>query len=247
MTGYGTVTKELISGVFWHHFLYYGKTMLIIMTPLLIIPALWSMVRRKPQSLFYFSWLAGFWIFYSFWKSGADAWWYLRFLLPGLPALFILSAVGMQDIQKCFLAKNPGWSRMLNVSAVLLLLIMLPYFYWYAERNDVLDGDKGDLFYRACNEIRALVPAAALVGGLEMSGPLKIYTNLESYRWDLHESLELIRDFLEKGRPLYLLIEPWQKGHQAINEIDQSFRLKSIAVLPGTYGMQLLQISLRRE
>jgi hypothetical protein len=129
----------------------------------------------------------------------------------------------------------------------LLLLIMLPYFYWYAERNDVLDGDKGDLFYRACNEIRALVPATALVGGLEMSGPLKIYTNLESYRWDLHESLELIRDFLEKGRPLYLLIEPWQKGHQAINEIDQSFRLKSIAVLPGTYGMQLLQISLRRE
>jgi len=247
ITGYGAVTKDLIGSVFCHHFMYYGKTMLIMMTPLLIIPALWALVRHHPRKWFYFSWLAGFWVFYSFWKSGGDAWWYLRFLLPGLPALFILSAVGAHDIHGIILARKPRWARMLNFSAVLLLLVMLPYFYTYADRDHVLTGDKGDLFYRACNEIQSLLPADALVGGLEMSGPINLYTRLQSFRWDLKEGLPLIRDFLEKGRPLYLAIEPWHKQHPAIKEIDHAFMLKNVAVLQGTYGMQLLRISLRPD
>ncbi|MBN2400415.1 MAG: glycosyltransferase family 39 protein [Candidatus Aminicenantes bacterium] len=247
ITGYGKFAKDLMSSVFWHHFLYYGKTMLVIMTPLLIIPALWTLVRRIPQKWFYFSWLAGFWIFYSFWKSGGDVWWYLRFILPGLPALFIISAIGMHDIHLSILAKKPGWRRMLNISAVLILLVMLSYFYKYAEGNDVLTGDKGEMFFRACTEIQSILPANALVGGLEMSGPIKLYTRLESYRWDLEESLDLIRDFLKKGRPLYLLVEPWHREHPDIQDIDRNFVMKKISDLPGTYGMQLFQISLHQE
>ncbi|HSQ35990.1 MAG TPA: hypothetical protein VLQ89_08365, partial [Candidatus Binatia bacterium] len=70
-TGYGLFAHELTGSVFWHHFAYYGKTMFLLLTPLLLIPALWSLARRKPGSLFLFSWATAFWIFYSFWFAGA--------------------------------------------------------------------------------------------------------------------------------------------------------------------------------
>jgi len=247
ITGYGSVTKELIGGVFWHHFLYYGKTMAVIVTPLLILPACWAVLRRKPHSVFYLAWLGSFWIFYSFWKSGGDAWWYLRFLLPGLPALFILSAIGLHDIRERILARKPRWIRMINGSAAVMLLVLLPYFYAYAQRNYVLTGDKGDVFFKASMTIQSLLPENALVGGLEMSGPIKLYTRLESFRWDLQESLFLIGDFLQRNRPLYLLVESWHQRHPAIQDIGRIFMLKKISDLPGTYGMQLFQISLRPE
>jgi hypothetical protein len=237
----------LIGGVFWHHFLYYGKTMAIVLTPLLVLPALWSLLRRKPRSLFYMAWLAAFWIFYSFWKSGGDAWWYLRFLLPGLPGLFILAAIGLQDLADWVAARKPGWKRVPAMGAVAMLLALLPYFYSHSRRHNVISGDKGDMFFKASTSIRSLLPADALVGGLEMSGPIELYSGLRSFRWDLEESLALIADYVAKGRPLYLALEPWHRGHPAVRRIENSFQVTRMTELPGTYGMQLFRISPPRE
>lgn len=247
LTGYGKFANELTGSVFLHHFIYYGKTIFILMTPLLIIPALLPMVRRKPHSWFYFSWLASFWIFYSFWIAGADSWWYLRFLLPGLPALFILSAVGMQDIRERLLTWKPRWQPLLNAAAVLILFIMLLYFNAFSDRNLVFSADKGEMYYQACKKMQSMVPPNALVGGLEMSGPIRLYAGLESFRWDHPQSLKLIHDFLKKGRPLYLLIEPWNKQHPAIEKIAKTFFLKYIALMPDPMGTHLSQVWLRKE
>jgi hypothetical protein len=247
MTGYQGAANELTGTVFLHHFIYYGKIIFILMTPLLLIPALLTLVRRKPHSWFYFSWLAAFWIFYSFWRAGADSWWYLRFLLPGLPALFILSAIGMQDIRERLLIWKPRWQPLLNAAAVLILFIMLPYFNAFSDRNLVLTADKGEMYYQATKKMQSLVPPNALVGGLEMSGPIRLYTDLESFRWDQPQSLKLIHDFLKKDRPIYLLIEPWNRQHPAIKIIAETFFLKYIALMPDHMGTHLSQVWLREE
>jgi hypothetical protein len=247
LTGYREAASELTATVFLHHFFYYGKIVFILMTPLLLIPALLTMVRRKPNSWFYFSWLAAFWIFYSFWKSGGDSWWYLRFLLPGLPALFILSASGMQDIRERLLTWKPRWQPLLNAAAVLILLLMLPYFNAFSERNLVYTADKGEMYYQASKKMQSLVPPNALVGGIEMSGPIRLYTGLESFRWDQPQSFKLMHDFLKKGRPLYLLIEPWNRQHPTIDQIAKTFVLKYIALMPDPMGTHLFQVWLRQE
>lgn len=80
-----------------------------------------------------------------------------------------------------------------------------------------------------------------------MSGPIRLYTGLESFRWDHPQSLKLIHDFLKKGRPLYLLIEPWNKQHPAIEKIAKTFFLKYIALMPDPMGTHLSQVWLREE
>jgi hypothetical protein len=247
ITGYGKFADELTGTVFFHHFLYYGKTILFLVTPLLLIPALLTLVRRKPHSWFYFSWLASFWIFYSFWKAGGDSWWYLRFLLPGLPALFILSAIGMQDIRERLLAWKPRWQPRLNAAAVMILLFMLPYYNDFSKRNLVFSADKGEMYYQASKAMQSMVPPDALVGGLEMSGPIRLYTGLESFRWDQPQSFKLMHDFLKKGRPLYLLIEPWNLQHPTIEKIAGIFVLKYVALMPDPMGTHLSQVFLREE
>lgn len=245
LTGYGNFSNDLTGSVFLHHFVYYGKTIFILLTPLLLIPALLAMVRRKPYSWFYFSWLASFWIFYSFWRAGGDAWWYLRFLLPGLPALFILSAIGMRDIRERLFAWKPRWQKLLQGSAVLILLLMLPYFIAFSDKKLVFTADKGEMYFKASKAMQKLVPPDALVGGLEMSGPIRLYTGLESFRWDDPQCLKLIRDFLKKGRPVYLLIEPWGKENPAFEKLAGTFALKKIAVMPESLGTLLFHVSLR--
>lgn len=247
MTGYQGVAAELLGSVFFHHFIYYGKTIFIIMTPLLLIPALLALVRRKPQRWFYFFWLLAYWIFYSFWKSGADYWWYLRFLLPGLPALFILSALGMQDIRERLSARKLYWRWLFNAAAVFVLLVMLPYFCGYSKRNMVLTADRGKLFFKASKKIQSLLPPGAMVGSLEMSGPLRLYAGIESFRWDHPQRRKLMYDFLNKGRTLYLLVEPNYKRHPSMERIARNFNLKKIAFIPESRGMVLFQVCLREE
>jgi len=247
ITGYGNFSNDLIHDVFFQHFIFYGKIIFITMTPLLLIPALLTIVRRKPNSWFYFLWLAAYWVFYSFWKSGGDDWSYLRFLLPGLPALFILAAIGLQDIRERLLTWKRNWRPLWNASAVLLLLFMLHYFISYAKQNYVFSADAWKMYFQASKKIQSLVPPDALVGGLEMSGPIRLYAGLESFRWDYRESLNLIHDFLKKGRPIYVLIEPWHAQHPAIMNIKATFNLKEISVMPESREMILSRVSLRQE
>jgi hypothetical protein len=92
-----------------------------------------------------------------------------------------------------------------------------------------------------------MVPPDSLVGGIGMTGPVRLYAGMESFRWDYAQTGKLIRDFLNKGRPIYLLIEPWYIQHPAIEQIAQIFDLKTIAIIPETMGTVLSQVSLRQE
>lgn len=241
-TGYGLFAHELTGSVFWHHFAYYGKTMFLLLTPLLLIPALWSLARRKPRSLFLFSWATAFWVFYSFWLAGADSWWYLRFLLPGLPGLFILSAIGTQDLGDRLHTWKPRWRPWLNGAALALLLGLLAYYHVFSHKNWVYSADKGEMYYRASRIAERLLPANALVGGIETSGPLRLYTRLESFRWDLQESTKLINDFLALNRPIFFFVEPWNARHPALDDIAEEFKVEHVAWMPGPIRLHLVRV-----
>ena len=131
----------------------------------------------------------------------------------------------------------------LKAGALLILLVMVPYFYKYSERNLLLTDDKGKFFYTASKKIETLVPPNALLGCMEWSGAISLYTGIESFRWDVNESLVLIHDFLGRGRSIYLLIEPWQKDHRMLQTISQTYKLETVAKMPEFMDMSLVKVN----
>ncbi|HSQ34867.1 MAG TPA: hypothetical protein VLQ89_02640, partial [Candidatus Binatia bacterium] len=155
---------------------------------------------------------------------------------------FILSAIGAQDLREQALSRKPGWRPWLNGAALALLLGLLAYYHVFAHKNWVYSADKGEMYHRASRSAEKLLPANALVGGIETSGPLRLYTRLESFRWDLQESTKLIDDFLALGRPIYLFIEPWNARHPALEDIAEEFTVEHVAWMPGPIRLHLVRV-----
>jgi len=107
-TGYSWMHPQLTPSVFPHHFAYYGTEILKEFTPLLLLPALWAAVR-KARGLFLLAWLVMYWAFYSLWAPGGDFWCDLRYVLPGLPALFVLGVEGVEDLRRRSESAWPRW------------------------------------------------------------------------------------------------------------------------------------------
>ncbi len=106
-----------------------------------------------------------------------DDWWYIRFLIPGLPAAFVLAAVAVSRIATWL---GPRW-RGLMVAATTLVA------GWSSMRS-VQSLDSLSL---AANEHRYAAIAAALptatrtmAFAVQHSGSLRYYTTQPTLRWD---------------------------------------------------------------
>src|SRR6185503_561516 len=53
-----------------------------------------ALARRPRAAVPYLLWFAPFVVLHALWRVPYDAWWHARFVLPGLPALFLLAALG---------------------------------------------------------------------------------------------------------------------------------------------------------
>ena len=60
--------------------------------------ALVAFVRSPRICLPYLLWFAPFLVLHALWRVPYDAWWHVRFLLPALPALFLLAALGAASL-----------------------------------------------------------------------------------------------------------------------------------------------------
>lgn len=243
-TGYTYFSETMSRGVFFQHFLYYGWEMVLRFSPLLVIAALWALWRRRPRTLFLLAWALVFWLFYSFWIPGADAWWYARFLLPGFPPVFLLAADGWEDLRN-WAARRRQWLSLAVHGAMIAAVIgIVAHSVDFTRKQAYFRKDLGKVFYDVAANVRQVVPAGALIGSFDMSGALRLYGGYDTFFVLRPDCIRLIRYAMRSERPVYILMEPGVQGNSLIERIAMHFKFGPPIAIPAwdnTYIVKLLR------
>ena len=212
-TGYRTTLSE---GMEWSHFperaRHYGYWLARLLTPL--VPLGWLGVaadRRAPlrDRAVLVSWFGAFFLFYCFYAP-YEAWWYTRFLLPGLPALILGALVVARDALTR--ERDGRLPRAAAVTTLALVVAALVVEVRFGEKNDVHKFYKSERVYpRACEMARRRVPAGGIVASMQMSGALHYYTPLTyaMQNWLLPDRFAELRTATESHR-WYALLAPYE-------------------------------------
>lgn len=270
--GYDHVFERLTAAIVPHHLVYYTTEILVQFTPVFALLALYTLYRygvktfknkkvgklpgtgetigpanRAADVWFFTTWFLIFFVFYCFWQPGGDEWWWTRFLLPAFPAMFFLAARGMKNILTILETKGervPSYAR--TAFAVLAVLITAYYIYYGINRNDLWEKDKAKIYYLASKQIEEIVPADCMVGAYELSGSIRLYTDVESFN-SLHpRSILFISHRLREKVPVFILREPWHKENQLQKRLFRVFRVGEVENLTMIPGLELYRIKNRR-
>ena len=138
-----------------------------------------------------------------------DHWFYLRFLLPAYPALFVLLAAAIRWLA----LKLPVEARV-SVAA-LVCAVMIP-FGVNVGRNDGIFRVAAyeQRHVRAGTEVAARTPADAVVLAVQHSGSVRYYANRVTLRYDWLQDGALdaaLRDVAARGRRAYLVVDDWEE------------------------------------
>lgn len=149
-------------------------------------------------------WPAAFIALYACYSYSTGNWWYLRFILPGYPALI----VGAMLVGQRVLAARQ--SVMARVAIPLVLLgATLTWQGVAANRHYATIMKRGErIYFDAAAWINAHTPAEAIVLAVQTSGALSYYTDRAIVRWDrlTPEAAQLLRETANReGRPLYAM------------------------------------------
>jgi len=201
------------------HYAYWISAM---MSPL-ILPA-WlagamNRRRRLRTRLMLFAWFAVFFVFYCFYSS-YDAWWYTRFLLPGIPALAISAAMVGEDALVWARTRSTARARRIGVAAVALsFAVMCGVGIRLGLKYQVLEIGRGESVYpETIRWASARVPGRSLVLAMQFSGAMRAYRWGEFVRWDWVDPADFPvfrRELEDAGYRFYALLLPFEVEHSA--------------------------------
>jgi hypothetical protein len=227
VSGYGSLSDNFALDRLGANLARYPRWLLESQTPFvcLAIAAPWVLRRgaRAGWLLLAFSAaLLGCYILYL----PFDSWLFLRFLLPAIPLLVVLSsAVALALIRRANWKWQPLWT--------VALIGVMAGSYWdtAVSRGAFMQKDGEQHFAQTGLFVKDALPQDAAVLSIMDSGSVRHYSGRLTLRWDAipAESLDTVLAFLRaRGRPPYLVIEPWElvqfrtrfAGHSALSALD---------------------------
>ena len=136
-----------------------------------------------------------------------DVWWYLRFLLPAWPAIFLAASIGLDEFSRR--------SRVVGIAVSAIVLAAGIGGVAFAKSHSVFGI--GDVERRYATIARlvaeATQPGAVILTG-EHAGTLRYYAGRETLRYDFLDSAWLDRSLAwlaAQGRRPYILVEDWEQ------------------------------------
>jgi hypothetical protein len=186
ITGYGDPSNvfhlSLIRGTVLHYLLWLP----MLFTPLVIlvvgIPFLPSGKFRS--GLILSAWLVSFAAFYAVYQFTHETWWYLRFLLPAVPALVIGSALVLRTV----LLRSKGgqeWAAS-PLGFVLSLGFVVAASVGLTMALGAMRGGDAELRYGELTEwMKVNLPADAACLTMQASGSVYYNTRFTILRWDM--------------------------------------------------------------
>lgn len=137
-----------------------------------------------------------------------DDWWYLRFVIPAMPAMFALGTDALWHVT----AKS---GRTLQVIlTVLIIALMIDHAITYARQHSVFDIGEGEQKYADVGRyLRQTLPANAVVLASQHSGSVRYYSGLRTLKFELLDRAWLDRAIAylkSTGVSPYIVLEGWE-------------------------------------
>lgn len=196
---------------------YYAYWLTLSLSPLLPLGWLGLAANRAVEwrhRAILLTWFGGGLVFYGFYTI-YDHWSFLRFLLPGYPAL-IVGALLTAKISLDWMMKRMGnfaYRRLAGgaTAAALLLTVMGFARYQVNHFNMFLMRPVMDVNLEASRWAERMLPPNSLVVCSDMSGALDYYTKRPLMRWDLLAPQQwpvFSKAVLDKGYQLFAVLMP---------------------------------------
>ena len=216
-TGYGELLSEALA---WSNFppraAYYAGWLSRTLSPIVtlgwLVIAFDRRVARRDRAVL-LSWFASFFVFYGFYVV-YGAWWYTRFLLPGIPALILGTLLVLRDALRLD-RPSTGRARILHASAaavfVLAALAVEVRFLAKEEPHKIYKGEQ--VYPDASEMVRRRLPPNSILASMQLSGALHYYTPITYVMWNwlLPERFAELRASTERrGHRWYALLAPFE-------------------------------------
>lgn len=207
-------TDGLASSAFVGHLKSYTGSLFNLLSP--IVPIGWLLVpadRRVAlrDRVLLLLWFLGFFLFYCFWDVDG-AWWYTRYLLPGVSALILAALLVTRD--GLAVTRSDRWAPARRVIAALVLAVVLLVEQRGIVRFGVLGIGEGERKYgEASRWAESQVPAGSFIVSMQMSGAIHFYTRLLCVRWDWLDASQgktVLEHARARGRTIYALLAPFE-------------------------------------
>jgi len=138
-----------------------------------------------------------------------DHWFYLRFLLPAYPALFVLMAAALIWLSQ----KLPAEARVTFVA--LICAVMMGYGVHMGRNTGIFNVAQGEQRHvRAAAEVASRTPDNAVVLSVQHSGSVRYYAHRTTLRYDWLPADDLdaaVHDLAAKGHPAFLVVDDWEQ------------------------------------
>lgn len=192
------------------------------------LAAFWFWRKKRPMR-HEFLVLSGFavtlWLLYLFYLP-FEAWWFLRFLVPAVPFVFLLCADAV--------AQAAGQSATVRVVALAAFTVIIAaHVSRFIDTRDILGTGTGERRYvEPALHLASTIPPDAVIVAMQHSGSLRYYTGRLILRWDELDPSWLDRAvaFLRaRGIATYLVAESWEEeqirsrfaGQQTLADLDR--------------------------
>jgi hypothetical protein len=158
-----------------------------------------------------------------------DAWWYLRFLLPGLGGFYVLMAVALTIVAR--LVPRP-WGKV--AAAVIVLLIVKQTMSFALEKDTFGPLTNSEHRYLDVGDfINHALPENAVLFAMQHSGSARLYGGRMTLRYDFLEpewAGRVVPELERQGLHPYLVIDDWE-----VSDVQKHFGLPADRPLPWPY------------
>ena len=229
-SGYGDVSSMFALRHVLPSLYNYATWGLVVATPLVVAAAAlpWLKIDRRKKFIL-LAWAGVLLAFYSAYEPTQETWWYLRFILPALPALAIAAALGLQQ------CNFPSWflvSRLLPADAgpdqvargriarlPFAALLLLASAGWQLAWDRSLHIAQVELEERTYPEVGRWVasqlPPSAIVAAYQVSGTILYYTDrpfINPNNLTPADHARFSGWFDREHRPFYAVLFPYEEA-----------------------------------
>jgi 4-amino-4-deoxy-L-arabinose transferase-like glycosyltransferase len=201
-------------------FLQYGRWIPTILTPIVVLALGVPWLRGETARIRWLliAWIAAYLAFYSAYKFPNETWWYLRFLLPAVPAIAVAAMLVCRELlHRVPAMRRPA--RMLGACACAVAFVAVSSFWWCRELY-ALDFGREELRYGLASEwMEKNLPPNAVCMAMEMTGALYYDTNFTFLRWDQMNSGNVATveaAVSDSKRTLYAVLFPFEIGNWGV-------------------------------